>query len=165
MRQTAAMLKTDRTHAAAQPPRWLSRWLLSMLALAAGVATISPASAETERAVYRCIAAKGAVSYQDVPCAPEQRMTALYRFRPGAVDPALLARSRAIEQEMDLRNRGRVAAVRTAASGAAQKPKPLSRCEAAKSKREVSLQRLGLKRDFDLMSALDRAVWDACRGL
>jgi hypothetical protein len=164
MRQTDAMPTTDHAHAAAHPRRWLSPLILSILALAAGAASVAPASAETERAIYRCIAAKGAVSYQDSPCAPEQRTTVLYRFRSGAVDSALLARSRAIEQEMDLRNRGRVAAMRTAASGAVQKPKPPSRCESAKSKREVALQRLGLKRDFDLMSALDRAVWDACRG-
>lgn len=148
---------------AANAPRWLSRLLLSMLAWAAGIATILPASAESERAIYRCASAQGAVSYQDAPCKPEHRMTALYRFRPGSTDSAALARSRAIEQEMDLRNRSRVAAVRPQVAKTSAKPP--SRCEAAKSKRAASLQRLGLKRDFDQMSALDRAVWDACQGL
>jgi hypothetical protein len=140
---------------------WL---LLSLLAAAAFMSSIAPVSADAQRTIYRCVAAKAAVSYQDVPCASNQTMTALHRFKSTELNPALLARSRAIEQEMERRNHGRTSAARSTVSRA-QKPKAPSRCEAAKAKRETSLDKLGFKRDFELMSALDRAVWDACQGL
>jgi hypothetical protein len=140
---------------------WL---LLSLLAVAAFAASIAPASAEAQRTIYRCVGAKTAISYQDVPCASDQAMTALHRFKSTGVDPALAARSQAIEQEMDRRNHGRTSAARGAAARV-QKPKAPSRCETAKAKRHTSLDKLGFKRDFEQMSALDRAVWDACKGL
>ncbi|HEY1142188.1 MAG TPA: hypothetical protein VGE88_18580 [Lysobacter sp.] len=41
-------------------------------------------------------------------------------------------------------------------------PRP-SACEMAKSERDITLERVGLKRTFDLLSRLDEQVRKACR--
>jgi hypothetical protein len=139
--------------------------LLVVVTFAASICSVSAAtSAEAQRTIYRCIGRQGVVSYQDVPCPHDQRMSTVHRFKTAMIDPVLSARSRAIEQEMDLRNRGHIGALRVSVPRS-QKQKPPSRCETAKAKRETFLQKLGFRRDFALMSAIDRAVWDACQGL
>jgi hypothetical protein len=110
-----------------------------------------------------CIDAKGIKSYQNAPCAPGQRTASVRSYEPKPEDPALTARTAAIQQEMDRRNRpsGKATVVRATSSHRAG-PTP---CQAAKAKREATLKRVGLKRDFDLLSRLDSAVWDVCKGL
>lgn len=124
------------------------------------LAVAAPAAAGT---LHVCQDARGVRSYQDTPCAADTRNLGTRAFEAKAPDPVLLARSRAIEAEMDRRNRGggsRIAAVREGPRRAAA-PSP---CQAAKARREATLKRVGLKRDFDLLSRLDGDVWDACKG-
>ncbi|MCC8361893.1 hypothetical protein LK996_02185 [Lysobacter sp. A6] len=40
-----------------------------------------------------------------------------------------------------------------------------ARCNDAKSHREATLREVGLSRDFEMLRALDDAVYEACRGL
>ena len=40
-----------------------------------------------------------------------------------------------------------------------------ARCNDAKSHREATLREVGLSRDFEMLSALDDAVYEACKGL
>jgi Domain of unknown function (DUF4124) len=143
--------------------RFASTLLILLLAVAAFSASIDPATAAEQGTIYRCVDARGSVSYQDAPCAPELRTTAIRRYTAHAVDPAQAAHRRAIEQETERSNRSYTVVVRAAPDR--QKPKTPSRCETAKSKRESGLQRMGFKVSFAMMSELDSTVWDACKGL
>lgn len=114
--------------------------------------------------VHVCVDARGVRSYQDMPCAVAQRSVATREFAAIVPDAATLVRTRAIEAEMDRRNRGggdHVRIVRTAAAKRATAPDP---CRAAKGRRDSELKRVGLKRTFDQLSRLDGDVWDACHG-
>ena len=126
-----------------------------------GIALL-PASQATAQEIHTCIDAKGIRSYQNLPCDPGQRTASVRSYEAKPEDPAVAARSAAIQQEMDRRNRpsGKATVVRTATRRAAG-PTP---CQAAKAKREATLKRVGLKRNFDLMSRLDSEVWDVCKG-
>ena len=113
--------------------------------------------------VHVCADSRGVRSYQDTPCAVAQRSVATREFAAIVPDPAALARTRAIEAEMDRRNRGgdHVRIVRSAAAKRSAAPDP---CRAAKGRRDSELKRVGLKRTFDQLSRLDGDVWDACHG-
>lgn len=119
----------------------------------------APAASGT---LHVCVDARGVKSYQDTPCAGRTRSLGSRDFVRAAIDPALSARTRAIEAEMDRRNHGGGRSVAT--RGAARKPAGPSPCEAAKAKRKATLDKVGLKRTFDLLSQLDNEVWAACKG-
>jgi hypothetical protein len=123
---------------------------------------LSPAAYAATQIVHVCVDARGAKTYQDAPCAGAQRTLATREYAVVAPDPALLKRSRDIEAEMSRRYRGggRAAIIR----GAARKPAGPSPCEAAKAKRKATLDKVGLKRTFDLLSQLDNEVWTVCKG-
>lgn len=122
------------------------------------------AAVGTQGTIYRCIDRHGGVSYQNTGCSPDQRTSAVRRYTAQGIDPALAAHSRAIAEEMDRRNRGDGRRI-SVARGGTRKPAPPSACEAAKHKRKTTLDRVGLRRDFDLLSRLDNEVWNVCKGL
>ena len=121
-----------------------------------------PTSQATAQEIHTCIDAKGIRSYQNLPCDPGQRTASVRSYEAKPEDPAVAARSAAIQQEMDRRNRpsGKATVVRTAT----RRPAGPTPCQAAKAKREATLKRVGLKRNFDLLSRLDSEVWDVCKG-
>lgn len=137
----------------------LSRAVLAMASLLLPLACFA---GDATADIHVCIDAGGHVAYQSMPCADGQRTRAVRNYRAQAVDPVLVARTREIEREMDQRNRG-ASTVRTLrASGSAKRaPDP---CKAAKAKRKATLDRVGLKRTYDLLSQLDREVWEVCKG-
>ena len=121
-----------------------------------------PAAQATAQEIHTCIDAKGIKSYQNTPCDPGQRTASVRSYEVKPDDPAVIARSAAIQQEMDRRNRpsGKATVVRTAT----RRPAGPTPCQAAKAKREATLKRVGLKRNFELLSQLDSEVWDVCKG-
>lgn len=121
-----------------------------------------PAAQATAQEIHICIDAKGIKSYQNAPCDPGQRTASIRSYEAKPDDPAVTARSAAIQQEMDRRNRpsGKATVVRTAN----RRPSGPTPCQAAKAKREATLKRVGLKRNFDLLSRLDSEVWEVCKG-
>lgn len=121
-----------------------------------------PAASATAQDIHTCIDAKGVKSYQNLPCDPGQRTAKVLSYEAKPDDPAVSARSAAIQQEMDRRNRpgGKTAVVGTTH----RRPAGPTPCQAAKAKREATLKRAGLKRNFDLMSRLDSEVWEVCKG-
>lgn len=133
-------------------------------ALALIAACLLPAAHAAAQDIHVCIDAKGAKSYQNAPCTSNQRTAAVRSYEAKPEDPAITARSQAIQQEMDRRNRpsGRATVVR---SGNSRRAARLTPCQAAKAKREATLKRVGLKRTYDLLSQLDSEVWDVCKGL
>lgn len=112
--------------------------------------------------IHICIDAKGIKSYQNLPCTSDLRTASVRIYVSKPEDLALTARTTAIQQEMDRRNRtrGKAVVVRTASNRRAG-PTP---CQAAKENREATLKRVGLKRNFDLLSRLDSEVWERCKG-
>ena len=121
-----------------------------------------PAAQATAQEIHTCIDSKGIKSYQNAPCDPGQHTASVRSYLAKPEDPAVAARSAAIQQEMDRRNRpsGKATVVRTAN----RRPAGPTPCQAAKAKREATLKRVGLKRNFDLLSRLDSEVWDVCKG-
>lgn len=105
--------------------------------------------------VHKCVATGGAVTYQDTPC--EHAREAANWQAP--VDPTPSPpRAPASRPERATEPRARTSRahlVRTA-------PKP-SACDVAKANRDSTLERVGLKRTFDLLSQLDEQVRKACR--
>jgi hypothetical protein len=163
-RSTTKHSNSDGPHGAEHRlSRYASGALRLLLAIAMLCASVAPVAAETQRTIYRCIGINRAISYQDVPCDPHQRTSATRRYTVETVEPTSDAQRRS-RKETSHRERG-AQRVTSIVVSKRQTPKPPSRCEAAKAKRESGLARLGFKRDFDLMSALDRTVWDACKGL
>jgi hypothetical protein len=136
--------------------------IASLSVLVALSLSMPPPAHAASQTIHLCIDARGAKTYQDAPCAGAQRTLATREYAVATPDPALLKRSREIEAEMDRRNRGsgRAAIVR----GSARKPAGPSPCEAAKAKRKATLDKVGLKRTFDLLSQLDNEVWAVCKG-
>lgn len=136
---------------------------LRLQTLALIAACLLPAATASAQEIHTCIDAKGRKSYQNMPCAPEQRTAAVRRYEKRSEDPALAARTVAIQQEMDRRNRpgGKATVVRSGGTRRAAGPTP---CQAAKAKRKATLDRVGLKRNFELLSQLDSEVWEVCKG-
>lgn len=112
-----------------------------------------PAAAET---LYRCVARDGAVSYQSQSCSASARLDRVVEYRPEPVasleqPPPRPALTRRVERR----------SVRTATP---RHTTAADRCRAGKAKREAALQRLGLKRTYAQLSALDAEAGAACGG-
>lgn len=121
---------------------------------------VAPAPAQT---VQKCVAADGHVTLTSAACGAGQRLAARYDAVP---EPMPAAASAAADRQAANRP-GRAAMPRTVkrrgSSRATAHSRPgADRCEAARSRRERTLQRVGLKRTFDLLRKLDDEVWTAC---
>lgn len=114
----------------------------------------------TAQSVHKCVAPTGAVSYQSGACTGNSREAANWEAPsdPPPSGPPHPSSSKP-EGERSLEPRSaradRTHLVRDA-------PKP-SACEIAKADRDATLERVGLKRTFDLLSRLDEQVRKACR--
>ena len=111
--------------------------------------------------LYRCVARDGTVSYQSRVCGVRQRMDRVVEYRAEPV----VARSGVVPEVTRRQPRryangsggNRILRVDRASTAS-------QRCRAGKAKREASLQRLGLKRSYDQLSALDTQVRAVCGG-
>ena len=113
--------------------------------------------------VHVCEDARGQVAYQGMPCSNGQRTRDVKQFRSMPIDPAVAAKARRIEQDMDRRN-GSVRVTRMARTGrsgsTASDP-----CKSAKARRKAMLDRAGLNRGYATLEQIDREVWALCKGL
>lgn len=134
-------------------PRIFHALALLICALAA-CALAAPVRADS---LYRCVAARGTVSYQNAPCAGNQRTDRVIDYQPEATPAAAPKSVAAHRRVVSVRRRWyRTTPIRRAVPTAAD------RCRKGKAKREAALQRLGLKRTFADLSRLDAAVRAAC---
>lgn len=124
------------------------------------LAAALPASAQT---VQKCVDAAGHVTLTSTECGAGHQLVASYDAVPEpvpvtAVGPAVRKPGAAG------RSRGAAAPARRVSRGAGSRTraKP-DACDAARARREKTLQRVGLKRNFDLLRKLDDEVWAACR--
>lgn len=114
----------------------------------------------TAQGVHKCVTPTGLVSYQSEPCTGNTREAANWEAPP---DPPPSVRPPVSSSTPE---GGRSREHRSAGSGRAHvvrnAPRP-SACEMAKADRDATLERVGLKRTFDLLSRLDEQVRKACR--
>lgn len=141
-----------------------SEWNLGRLiaaALSCLMCCSAPAAAQT---VQKCVGPDGHVTLTSAACGAGQRLAARYDAVPEPMPAA--ASAKAARQAAS--RPGREAVARTVArrgtGRATARSRPgADRCAAARARRERTLQRVGLKRTFDLLRKLDDEVWAACR--
>ncbi|HEY4529761.1 MAG TPA: hypothetical protein VIG97_05455 [Luteimonas sp.] len=107
--------------------------------------------------------AAGHITLTSGECGAGDQLVARYDAvpEPVSVAPAATAERRAARVSGTPRGSaaGRLGSGRSAPRARA---KP-DACQAARARREKTLQRVGLKRTFDLLRKLDDEVWAACR--
>ena len=123
------------------------------------------ASAQT---VYKCVGARGATVYQDEPCPQGARADKAWDGTAHQTTPeqqrANDARIRLTEQQLAARRARQTSSgsYRSSSAPTASDSRH-RRCEAAKRNRDVQLERIGLRRTYDILQRLDAAVYEACK--
>lgn len=131
------------------------------MVLVAALSAALPASAQT---VQKCVDAAGHVTLTSSECGAGHRLVASYDAVPEPVPVAPVAAAAEWPGAVASRSRGAATSARRGTRGGASRvrAKP-NACDAARARREKTLQRVGLKRNFDLLRKLDDEVWAACR--
>lgn len=138
---------------------WL-RLLFSPILLLALAQSHAGKIPESTRTLYRCSEPGKAVSYQSSPCQGSQRLQRVYAFQPEPdAPPSYQYSTRQPRYADDYVAHRRYTRYRQSAhiqtSG--------DRCRIAKQTRADTLERVGLRRTYDLLSQLDANVREACR--
>jgi hypothetical protein len=119
--------------------------------------TVTLATSLHAQTVQKCVSRDGRVRYQSEPCPPGTRTVETYDAVPDPTEPAPVAR------------RARASSGRPRASGRAPRlqfrtvASARDACEQARAYRDDTERRAGLSRNYELLSALQRRVYDACR--
>ena len=132
------------------------------------LAMLSLAFSAHAQQVHKCVDRRGNVAYQSQPCAAAQTTARTWEAQPDPVSdrPAVpVAEPRRSMQNAYPKTKSR----RSKAVGASGASIPVENsgnsraCEAAKATRVRTLERVGLKRTFELLRRLDDAVNRACK--
>lgn len=145
------------------------KWIFSALMLLA-------ASAHAQDAIRKCVDAKGHASFQNPACPAGSReeWSQAYTPEPTLTHEQQRARTLADQkrrQEADNMARmagrnHRLQSRRTSSSAAVipvENSSNISRCNAAKARRQRQLDVMGLDRNYDRLSRLDAMVREACK--
>jgi hypothetical protein len=108
--------------------------------------------------VYRCVDRAGAVSLQSQPCGLDQRTTRVVAAPPEAALTPLRQASRPVTSNQNSYNTFQIQQADSHAMRVAA-------CMSARQSREATLERVGLRRTYDLLQQLDEIVNSACKGL
>lgn len=123
------------------------RWI--MVVFAALLAGAAPA-----QTVRKCVGRDGGARYQTEPCRRGDRTAGTW---DAVAEPAVV---RSVPQ----RRSGPVAAARTRPRRRpVRQAAPADACADARAYRDDAERRAGLARNYELLSALQRRVFDACR--
>lgn len=119
-----------------------------------------PAAAQQ---VYKCVDGKGNTSYQSSPCASTQKTVKAWDATPDPITPyrpptASRTQARQSRSTATGQRRGSIGSSIPVENAGNDKA-----CLAAKSKRDTTLRRVGLKRTYALLQRLDEAVRNACK--
>ncbi|KRA20763.1 MULTISPECIES: DUF4124 domain-containing protein [unclassified Lysobacter] len=116
--------------------------------------------------LYKCVARSGAVSYQSEPCAAATARVWEATPQPPP-DTAELARRQQAEQrgQADSRYLSRLAGTDRPGGARAYAIRlgDGRDCDVARERRERKLAAVGMERDYALVSALNDAVFEACK--
>lgn len=120
--------------------------------------------------VYKCVKGRD-VSYQSAPCDVTQKVLRQWDATPEPEPSVEDIRQRQLKSE-----RERAESAQLSRAAGTDRPRSVrserrsgrsqhrvSRCDAARSRREAKLKAVGLKRTFDLLRKLDDAVNEACK--
>ncbi len=108
--------------------------------------------------LYRCVSGSGAVSWQSTGCGQGMRMMKRMEYTPDA--PTVVPVYDHVRATVTKgRSRGSTS---YRVSTRTTRPTP-DACARARERREATLERVGLKRNFDLLSKLDADVRSVCR--
>lgn len=124
---------------------------------------ICPAVIAADGVIYKCVDRSRNVSFQNEPCPAthDTRSTRVY------TDPGYnpdLARKVADDERAIQRRKAENAAAGSYSFGRPGQERPeVLRCRKARRERDDTLQRVGLKRTFDLLRRLDDKVYEACK--
>jgi hypothetical protein len=124
----------------------------------AGVQEYPPVVASTPM-VYRCESRSGAISLQSQPCAPGERTTRAVPAPPD-IEPVRRPYTE-VRPPAGPVNYGQINTVHAGNNERAQRERE---CAQARRSREDTLERVGLKRTYDLLQRLDEMVRRACSG-
>lgn len=137
------------------------------LILSSMVLVVSAANAQQ---VYKCVGGKN-VSYQSTPCGATQIIARQWNATPEPEPSREELHQRQLKREHERAESAwlsraagtdQVRSVRRS-RGSVHAQSGMSRCDAAKARRETRLKSVGLKRTFDLLRKLDDAVYEACK--
>lgn len=120
------------------------------------------------QALHKCIGRDGQASYQSQPCDRGSRTVWVRDAapeRPPSVERQRSMRREKARRDVESAYLAKLAGRRrgSASGHAISTSRDAKRCEAARGRRERTLERVGLERDFDLLRRLDDEVARACR--
>lgn len=152
----------------ASAPAWskaATTWWLRPLLVVVCLVLAGNAPAVASGTVVKCLDAGGQIIFTSTGCPDGTRLAATYEAEPDAVLTPAARRGRTRNEATPTaapRPRAR-SAPRTAGPRSGSKRDPArARCQAARDKRDRTLERVGLKRTFDLLRRLDDEVRAAC---
>ena len=111
--------------------------------------------------IYKCVGAKGAVAYQNLPCPAGATVHMAKPYAGIPYDPALAEKVQRDRVALDQR-KWRAQGYSGGYSGSAV-PVKVQRCRDARARRKSTLDAWGLASTYDLRQRLDSEVWEACK--
>ena len=128
------------------------------------VACISIASTDSHaQTVQKCLDAQGGVRYQSLPCGRGDRTLASWDAVPDETVPARRDVGRASGRSGGEGSKRATRSRRPASSAASLHAPRVHTCDQAKAYRDAVERQVGLARTYELLTALSRHVYDACR--
>ncbi len=123
-----------------------------------------PVPVISQGVIYKCSGHKGHLSYQTDPCPPGAK---LLLEKPYGHIPYSEATARKLDADRDAlrlrRQREREPDAVYSYPQPYSVPDKVQLCRAARARRQYELDRVGLKRTYDLGRRLDAEVYDACK--
>ncbi|GAB2519447.1 hypothetical protein [Lysobacter humi (ex Lee et al. 2017)] len=135
---------------------WIIRGTFA-LAVAVGIGGLPVARAQS---VQKCQDRSGQVRYQSAPCAQGERTLERWEAVP---DPEPVRRASSEAQRAPRSRRAAARPPRIRLAAATRSEQSVDSCAAAKAYRDAVERRVGLARTYELLSALSRQVYDACK--
>lgn len=137
--------------------------LLATSLVVAWTAMAVPKARAADGVLYTCVNAKGHRTYQNAPCPPGSETVAARPYLDPGWNPQVAAKVEADRQAVERRRRSRQGDYTFGRPVERRTDPRVERCRMAKAQRESVLQAAGLSRTYDLLSRLDREVYDACK--
>lgn len=117
------------------------------------------------QSIYKCRDTKGQAVYQSDPCPEAEKRwdTPQDVAEQGFTQAQIDANAKIEADRRHMRQRARDLSSRGRPVGASITGSNPGRCESAKRDRDAVLKAAGLSRNFQMLRALDDAVWNACK--
>lgn len=113
--------------------------------------------------LYTCVNAKGHRTYQNAPCPPGSETHGARPYLDPGWNSQAAAKVEADRQAVERRRRSTGGDYSFGWPEERRRDPKIDRCRAARAHRESVLEAVGLSRTYELLSRLDREVYDACK--